>query len=85
MEHRPVSSPVGNNVNVKIPVTNTKGEFSGALIRRLSADGIELNVTAVFSLDQVTRVTEKFRIRKYRPLYRFLPGELRTRASIRSR
>lgn len=48
----------GSNVNVKIPVTNTKGEFSGALIRRLSADGIELNVTAVFSLDQVTRVTE---------------------------
>jgi transaldolase len=48
----------GSNVNVKIPVTNTKGEFSGALIRRLSADGIELNVTAVFSLDQVKRVTE---------------------------
>ena len=48
----------GSNVNVKIPVTNTKGEFSGPLIRTLSADGIELNVTAILSLDQVKRVTE---------------------------
>jgi transaldolase len=30
----------GSNVNVKIPVTNTKGEFSGPLIRTLSADGV---------------------------------------------
>jgi transaldolase len=48
----------GSNVNVKIPVTNTKGEFSGPLIRTLSADGIELNVTAILSLEQVKRVTE---------------------------
>ena len=48
----------GSNVNVKIPVTNTQGEFSGELIRRLSADGIELNVTAILSLGQVKRVTE---------------------------
>jgi transaldolase len=48
----------GNNVNVKIPVTNTKGAFSGELIHRLSSEGIVLNVTAVFSLDQVKRVAE---------------------------
>jgi transaldolase len=48
----------GSNVNVKVPVTNTKGEFSGTLIQRLSADGIILNVTAIMSLDQVTRVAE---------------------------
>ena len=48
----------GRNVNVKIPVTNTKREFSGPLIRRLSAAGVALNVTAVFTLDQVRRVTE---------------------------
>jgi transaldolase len=46
----------GRNVNVKIPVTNTRKEFSGELIRELSQDGVALNVTAVFTLDQVRRV-----------------------------
>lgn len=46
----------GPNVNVKIPVTNTKGESSEALIRTLSRRGVSLNVTAVFTLDQVRRV-----------------------------
>jgi transaldolase len=49
----------GRNVNVKIPVTNTKGEFSGALIERLSKAGVKLNVTALLALDQVRRVTER--------------------------
>lgn len=48
----------GPNVNVKIPVTTTKGAFSGELIRRLSSEGISLNVTAVFTQDQVTRIAE---------------------------
>jgi transaldolase len=48
----------GSNVNVKIPVTNTKRKFSGPLIRKLSAAGVTLNVTAVFTLDQVRQVTE---------------------------
>ena len=43
----------GDNVNVKIPVTNTQGEPSYGLIRQLSAAGITLNITAVFTLDQV--------------------------------
>ncbi len=46
----------GANVNVKIPVTNTKHEFTDALIGRLSASGIVVNVTAVMTLDQVRRV-----------------------------
>ena len=49
----------GRNVNVKIPVTNTKGEFAGALIERLSKKGVKLNVTALLTLDQVKRVTER--------------------------
>lgn len=48
----------GKNVNVKIPVTNTKGEFSGPLIERLSRAGVQLNVTAVMTLDQVTSITD---------------------------
>lgn len=48
----------GPNVNVKIPVTNTKSEFCGPLVSRLSKRGVQLNVTALFTLDQVRRVTE---------------------------
>jgi len=46
----------GANVNVKIPVTNTQGEFTGPILRRLSADGVSLNVTAIFTLEQVAQV-----------------------------
>ena len=49
----------GTNVNVKIPVTNTKGEFCGPLVERLSREGVKLNVTALLTLDQVRRVTER--------------------------
>jgi transaldolase len=46
----------GSNVYVKIPVSNTKGEFCGPLIATLSRAGIKLNVTAVFTHDQVSKV-----------------------------
>lgn len=46
----------GPNVNVKIPVTNTHGKFSGPLIQRLAAQGVQVNVTALLTLDQVARV-----------------------------
>lgn len=48
----------GRNVNVKIPVTNTKGEFCGPLMKKLSGAGVKLNVTALMTLDQVLRVTD---------------------------
>jgi transaldolase len=50
----------GPNVNVKIPVTNTRGEFSGKLIRELSADGVAVNVTAILTLEQVRKVVDCF-------------------------
>jgi transaldolase len=43
----------GENVYVKIPVTNTKRESASPLIRELSAGGVKLNVTAICTLDQV--------------------------------
>jgi transaldolase len=46
----------GEAVYVKIPITNTKGESSIALIRRLSAAGVKLNVTAILTLEQVREV-----------------------------
>jgi transaldolase len=49
----------GKNVNVKIPVTNTRKEFAGPLIERLSKAGVAVNVTAVMTLEQVERIVEK--------------------------
>jgi transaldolase len=46
----------GPNVNVKIPVTNTRREFSGPVIRELSAAGVVVNVTAVLTVEQVRAV-----------------------------
>lgn len=46
----------GANVNVKLPVTNTWGAFMGPAIRRLSRAGVVLNITALFTLQQVDRV-----------------------------
>ena len=48
----------GPNVNVKIPVTNTKGQSAAELIRALSSEGVVLNVTAIFTLDQVRTVID---------------------------
>jgi transaldolase len=48
----------GKNVSVKIPVTNTRKEFAGQLIRRLSNAGVALNVTALTTLEQVRNVTQ---------------------------
>ncbi|MEM3484240.1 MAG: transaldolase [Candidatus Methanomethyliaceae archaeon] len=43
----------GDNVYVKIPITNTRGQWSGELVRRLARAGVKLNVTAILALDQV--------------------------------
>jgi transaldolase len=48
----------GRNVNVKVPVMNTKGEFSGTVVRALAAEGVELNVTAVMTPAQVRAIAE---------------------------
>ena len=48
----------GPNVYVKIPITTTRREPAYDLVRRLSNDGIRVNVTAVLTLDQVRCVTE---------------------------
>ncbi len=48
----------GENVYVKIPVTNTKGEPTGELLRRLSRSGVKVNVTALMSAPQVETVVE---------------------------
>lgn len=49
-------SSLGDNVFVKIPITNTKGASSVPLIKKLSAEGIKVNITAMFTLQQVKDV-----------------------------
>lgn len=46
----------GNNVYVKIPVVNSKGIFSGKIIKRLSNRGLKLNITAVYTVNQVKKI-----------------------------
>lgn len=46
----------GNNVYVKIPITNSKGNFSGKIIKRLSDKGLKLNITAVYTVSQVKKI-----------------------------
>jgi len=48
----------GKNVYVKVPVTNTRGQSSVPLLRRLVKAGVQLNVTALFTIDQVRGVSE---------------------------
>ena len=48
----------GANVNVKIPVTTTKGAFTGPVIRTLADAGVIVNVTAIMTEQQVERVAE---------------------------
>jgi transaldolase len=48
----------GRNVYVKIPVTNTRAEPSYSLIRRLAQAGIQLNITAMLTLQQVREVSK---------------------------
>jgi transaldolase len=51
-----------DNVYVKIPVTNTRGEASYNLIRRLADSGVKLNVTAIMTLAQVREVVAALNI-----------------------
>jgi transaldolase len=48
----------GENVYVKIPVTNTKGDPSGDVVRRLADQGVKVNVTALMTPAQVGEVVE---------------------------
>lgn len=48
----------GDNVYVKIPVTNTKAESTLPMIRRLLRARIKINVTAITTFDQVSQVAE---------------------------
>ena len=49
----------GKNVYVKIPVINSKGIFMGKLIEQLNGKNIKINITAVYSANQVKKILKK--------------------------
>ena len=51
-----IISSWGKNVYVKIPVVNSKGLYSGKVISALSKKGIKLNITAVYTVEQVRKI-----------------------------
>ena len=53
-----VISSWGKNVYVKLPVTTTRNEPLFDVVRSLSRDGIKVNMTAIFTGEQVTRAVE---------------------------
>lgn len=55
-----VIANLGEHVYVKIPITNSKGESSIPLIKKLSAKGLKLNVTAILTLEQVRETVDAF-------------------------
>ena len=48
----------GKNVYVKLPVSNTRGEPLFEAVRSLSSDGVKINLTAIFTADQVKRAMD---------------------------
>jgi transaldolase len=46
----------GKNIFVKIPITNTKGRSTNKIIKKLSHEGVKLNITAIFTIKQVKGV-----------------------------
>jgi transaldolase len=48
----------GRNVHVKLPVTTTRGEPLYDAVKALSRDGVKINMTAIFTPDQVARAVE---------------------------
>ena len=51
-----VLSALGRNVNIKIPITNTKGNSTKPLIEKLSNSGVKLNITAMMTISQVKEI-----------------------------
>ena len=49
----------GRNVYVKVPVTNSKGKFMGAVIKSLNKNKIKLNITAVYTAKQTKQILSK--------------------------
>ena len=75
MEKAEILKQYGDNVFVKIPIVTTKGESTLPLIKKLSADNVRLNVTAVYTIEQVKAITDAV-TEGSQLMYLYLPVEL---------
>ncbi len=46
----------GKNVYVKVPIVNSKKQFTGKVIKELNSKGIKLNITAVYTAEQTKKI-----------------------------
>lgn len=53
----------GKNVYVKVPIMNTKKEYAYRTIKKLSTMGIKLNITAIFTKDQIKQVVKNLNLK----------------------
>ena len=51
-----IISSWGNNIYVKIPIINTKGFSTNKIVKKLSSERVNLNITAIFTLKQIKDV-----------------------------
>ena len=65
----------GNNVYVKIPVINSKGKFTGSVIKELSDKRIKLNITAVYTFEQTQMIYKKLN-KKTRSIISIFAGRM---------
>ena len=65
----------GKNVYVKIPVVNSKGIFTGPVIKELSDKGIKLNITAVYTFEQ-TKIIYKNLNKKTKSIISIFAGRM---------
>ena len=71
----------GKNVYVKIPVVNSRGVFTGSVIKELSDKGIKLNITAVYTFEQTKKIYKKLNKRQNQ-LSQYLQGEWQIKEKI---
>ena len=49
----------GKNINIKIPITNTKGQSTASLVSTLTKNNIICNVTAIFTINQIQEIIDQ--------------------------
>ena len=49
----------GKNVYVKVPIVNSKNQFTGKVIKELNSRNIKLNITAVYTAEQTKKILKQ--------------------------
>jgi transaldolase len=69
-------SEFGDNIYVKVPITNTKAESTIELIEKMSNKGIKINVTAIFTLSQTNNLLKKLIYTKTPLIFSIFAGRI---------